>query len=97
MPSLYTMAWYNLLVPAFGVLAHKGFVNLGLGQHQCGSVALRCSVGLGPHFCGCFNYRLIGSPTGGGRRYVIKYGSPGGWGGFLIANPGLDEGHKYCH
>ena len=50
-----------------------------------------------PHFCGCFNYRLIGSPTGGGRRYVIKYGSPGGRGGFLIANPGLDEGHKYCH
>ena len=65
MPGLYTMAWYNLLVPAFGVLAHKGFVNLGLGQHQCGSVALRRSVGSGPHFCGCFNYRLIGSPTGG--------------------------------
>ena len=74
-------------------------VHLGMACYDmvhCGEV----SGGGGevrPHFCGCFNYRLIGSPTGGGRRYVIKYGTPGGRGGFLIANPRLDEGHKYCH
>ena len=50
-----------------------------------------------PHFCGCFNYRLIGSPTGGGTALCHKIRHPRGLGGFLIANPELDEGHKYCH